>query len=102
NSNKVRPSLAATVCATARPIRTEPVAEISGRLRDAASAWPTSGPPMTRLTNPSGRPISRIAEAARAWHAIAVSGVFSEGFHTIGSPHTRPIIAFHVHTATGK
>ncbi len=34
--------------------------------------------------------------------ASAVSGVFSDGFHTQALPQTRVIAAFHDHTATGK
>ena len=34
--------------------------------------------------------------------ASAVSGVFSDGFHTTGSPQTSARAAFHDHTATGK
>lgn len=34
--------------------------------------------------------------------AIAVSGVFSDGFHTMLSPQTRASAAFQAHTATGK
>ena len=34
--------------------------------------------------------------------ASAVSGVFSDGFHTTESPQTRASAAFHDHTATGK
>ena len=34
--------------------------------------------------------------------AIAVRGVFSDGFHTIAFPHTRARAEFQLHTATGK
>jgi hypothetical protein len=34
--------------------------------------------------------------------ASAVSRVFSEGFHTTASPHTKASAAFQDHTATGK
>jgi hypothetical protein len=34
--------------------------------------------------------------------AIAESGVFEDGFHTIASPHTAASAAFQAHTATGK
>ncbi len=34
--------------------------------------------------------------------ASAVSGVFSEGFHSTVSPHTSASAVFHAHTATGK
>ena len=37
-----------------------------------------------------------------AWQASAVSGVFSDGFHTTASPQTSASAAFHDHTATGK
>lgn len=43
-----------------------------------------------------------MARAAIACTASAVSGVFSDGFHTTGSPHTSASAAFHDHTATGK
>ena len=36
------------------------------------------------------------------WQAIAVSGVFSEGFQTSVSPQTSASIAFQAQTATGK
>jgi hypothetical protein len=42
------------------------------------------------------------ARANSAWVASAVSGVFSDGFHTHGSPQTSASAAFHAHTATGK
>ena len=71
---------------------------------------------------PAPRPTSRAAEhhgsrgpsgtspkllrAARARQsagsASAVSGVFSDGFHTTASPQTSASAAFHAHTATGK
>ena len=34
--------------------------------------------------------------------AIAVSGVFNDGFQMQLSPHTSASIAFHAHTAIGK
>ena len=37
-----------------------------------------------------------------AWLARAVSGVFSDGFHTTGLPQTSASALFHDHTATGK
>ena len=36
------------------------------------------------------------------WHASAVTGVLSDGFHSTGSPHTMPSAKFHDQTATGK
>src|SRR5687768_9943213 len=103
SSKSDRPSRWATVAATALPIRTEPVAEIRGNFGDSANRCPTSAPPITRLEIAGGT--SAASASVRwnsAWHAIAHSGVFSEGFHTTGSPHTHAIAAFHAHTATGK
>ncbi len=37
-----------------------------------------------------------------AWQAMAVRGVFSDGFQITVSPATRAIIAFQAQTATGK
>ena len=70
--------------------------------RSAASRSPTSLPPTTRFDTPSGKPFREKTSCAILWHAIAVSGVFSDGFHTTVSPHTHASIAFHAHTATGK
>ena len=84
-------------------MRTDPVAEISGRFSDDASASPTSAPPMTTHDTPAGTSgMSFITSATMFWHAMAVSGVFSLGFQTTGSPQTHASIAFHAHTATGK
>jgi hypothetical protein len=46
--------------------------------------------------------ICAIARSSNAWHAKAVSGVFSDGFHTMLSPQTSASAAFHAQTATGK
>ena len=51
---------------------------------------------------PPARPTRRAASATSAWQASAVSRVFSDGFHTTASPHTRASAVFHDHTATGK
>ncbi len=48
SSSRLRPSRPATATATARPMRTEPVAEISGSAGDAARRAPTSPPPISR------------------------------------------------------
>ena len=42
------------------------------------------------------------ARSMSAWHATAVKGVSSEGFHTTVSPQTSAMAVFHAHTATGK
>src|SRR5690606_13895163 len=70
---------------------------------EEASWWPTSTPPMTTFDIAAGTSGDWASVfCTSAWHAIAHSGVFSEGFHTTGSPHTHAIAAFHAHTATGK
>ncbi len=104
NSNNDRPSRAATVCATARPMGTEPVAETSGNAGEAAIAWPTSAPVPTSTLATAGGTSSNSASTSVAirWQANAHSGVFSEGFQTKVSPHTSASIAFQAHTATGK
>ena len=69
----------------------------------STSTSPISRPPIRSSHRPSGAsPKRRMARATRAWTASAVSGVFSEGFHTTGSPQTSASAAFHDHTATGK
>ena len=105
SSSRQRPRRLATVWATAWPMRVEPVALISGSFRDAASAWPTSALPMTTLEHRRAglRGISLEHFARRScMQAIAVSGVFSDGFQTTGSPQTSASVAFHAQTATGK
>ena len=83
-------------CRSPRPAATAATRPALGRRR---------APPITTLEMP-GQCVANIRRAALSarccWQAIALSGVFSDGFHTIGSPHTRPIIAFQAHTATGK
>jgi hypothetical protein len=84
-------------------MRTEPVADTSGKTLLSAIAWPTSAPPTSSPKRPAGqRGNSAATRAASAWHARAQSGVFSDGFHTTGSPHTTAIAAFQAQTATGK
>ena len=103
SSSSERPNRAATDCATARPIGTEPVAETSGTSGEAAKACPTSRPPSTRLLTPAGTSdISAATCSTIAWQASAESGVFSDGFQISESPQTRASMAFQAHTATGK
>jgi hypothetical protein len=45
---------------------------------------------------------SRITLLQMCWTAMAVSGVFGEGFHTEALPQMAARNAFHAHTATGK
>ncbi len=103
NSSKVRPKRWATRGASALPMRVEPVALTRGTRRSSASASPMSAPPMTTALRLSGTPPAFAAAASsRAWQARAVSGVFSDGFHTSALPQTSASAAFHDHTAAGK
>ena len=103
SSSRDRPRRAATVWATARPMRVEPVAETSGMRGSAARASPASRPPMTSWDRPSGASPNRaMARSRMAWVASAVRGVFSDGFQITGSPQTRARQAFQAQTATGK
>ena len=85
-----------------RPIRQEPVAEISGSRRSASIFSPTSAPrPITRLKTPL-RPLRSITRLAMFCTATAVSGVLDDGFQTMVSPQTAAIATFQAQTATGK
>ncbi len=104
SSSSARAKRAASRGPTARPMAVEPVAEttatrgiVDQRLADVAAA------DQQLARGPSGAsPNRRMARANTACVASAVSGVFSDGFHTTGSPHTSASAAFHAHTATGK
>ena len=94
---------AATRGPTARPMRQDPVADISGSRGSSTSFSPISRPPITTAINPSGAsPYSASARAKSCAKARAVTGVFSDGFQTTGSPHTIAIAKFQAQTATGK
>ena len=81
----------------------EPVAETSGTRGSSTRTSPTSRLPMSSSQSPSGAdPNASRARRTSACVASAVRGVFSDGFHTTGSPHTKASAAFHDHTATGK
>ena len=104
SSRSDRPSRAATVWATARPIRTEPVAEISGIRRGGGQGLPDVGPGTDDHAEHAVRGLGHFRQraAAIAWQAMAHRGVFSDGFQTTASPQTRASIAFQAQTATGK
>ena len=71
--------------------------------RSCSSRSPTVEPrPTTRLNTAGSTPFSRHTSDAIRVTAIAVSGVPEAGFHSVASPHTDAIAAFHDHTATGK
>ena len=69
---------------------------------DAVVWKPSEKTPLTALRPSGASPKRCSARASSAWQASAVSGVFSDGFHTQALPQTRASAAFHDHTATGK
>src|SRR5439155_16071966 len=92
-----------TAFATFRPIPTEPVADTSGTRRSSANFCPTVlRSPINKVKIAGSAPVSRHTRSAIFVTAIAVSGVFSEGFQTVASPQTAASAAFHDQTATGK
>src|ERR1044071_9554186 len=102
NSSNALPNLAPTAAPTALPIRVEPVADTSGTRASLLIHSPVSRPPTTRPLTPSGTLLALNTLAIIFWQAIAVSGVFSDGFHTQVLPHTQARKLFQLQTATGK
>ena len=104
NSKIERPKRAATFVPTSRPMRVLPVALTKGTRASFTKASPVSRSPMIKVERFAGASLPKRATAFsnKAWQAMAVNGVFSEGFHTIELPHTNAKAAFHDHTATGK
>ncbi len=82
----------------------EPVAETSATRGSSTSASPTARAPCSTTDSPAGASTPKRARARsnKDCTASAVSGVFSEGFHTQALPQTSASAAFHDHTATGK
>jgi len=78
------------------------VAETRAILVSLEIASPIFLSPIIRLKTPSGIPLSYKTSAKILWQAIAVKGVFSEGFQTLTLPQTAAIMAFQAQTATGK
>ena len=58
--------------------------------------------PISKVKIAGSAPVSRQTRSAIFVTAIAVSGVFSDGFQTVASPQTAASAAFHDQTATGK
>ncbi|MNV76688.1 hypothetical protein D3C71_1700580 [compost metagenome] len=103
SSRMLRPKRAATLGPTSRPMRVLPVALTSGTRGSSTMASPASRPPITSCAKPAGAsPKAFRAFSNNAWQARAVSGVFSDGFHTTELPATRARAVFQAHTATGK
>ena len=102
SSNKLLPKRPPTVCPTILPIRVDPVAEIKGTRSSLVINSPTVKSPFIKLKIPSGKLFSLSTCAISFWQAIALNGVFSDGFHTHTSPQTAASILFQLQTATGK
>ncbi len=103
SSRMLRPKRAATRGPTSRPMRVLPVALTRATRGSSTRASPAARSPIsTWLRQAGASPNCARALSNSAWQASAVSGVFSDGFHTTGLPHTRASAVFHDHTATGK
>ena len=83
-------------------MRVEPVAETKGTRLSLAISFPISPSPITSPETPSGTPLAAKTSWVMCWQAIAVSGVFSDGFQTQTSPQTHAKAVFQFQTATGK
>ena len=71
--------------------------------RSAASFRPIDGPSLIKSENNAGSAaVCRQTRSAILITAIAVSGVFSDGFQIVASPQIAASAAFHDQTATGK
>src|SRR5947208_14969973 len=82
---------------------TEPVAETNGIRASSANFWPTVlRSPISNEKIAGSAPVSRQTRSQIFVTAIAVSGVFSEGFQTVSSPQTAAKAAFHDQSATGQ
>src|SRR3989442_5909918 len=82
---------------------TEPVAETKEIRVSSANFCPTVlRSPMSSVKIAGSAPVSRQTRSQIFVTAIAVSGVFSDGFQTVASPQTAASAAFHDQTATGK
>src|SRR5947207_14955751 len=82
---------------------TEPVADTNGIRGSSASFCPTVlRSPTSRVKIAGSAPDSRQTRSAIFVTAIAVSGVFYDGFQTMASANTAETAAFHDKTTTGK
>src|SRR5256886_16828735 len=103
SSRMVRPSRPLTALATLNPMLVEPVADTKGIPGSSANFCPTVlRSPTSSVKIAGSAPVSRQTRSAIFVTAIAVSGVFSDGFQTVASPHTAASVAFQDQTATGK
>src|SRR5207253_6088604 len=82
---------------------TEPVAETKEIRASSANFCPTVlRSPTSGVKIAGSAPVSLQTRSQIFVTAIAVSGVFSDGFQTVASPQTAASAAFHDQTATGK
>src|SRR6202012_1771114 len=102
SSNKLLPNLAPTAAPTALPIRVEPVADINGKRPSFDINSPIFLSPITRHDTPSSILFLLKTSCTMCWQAMAVNGVFSDGFQMHTSPHIQASMAFQLQTATGK
>ena len=80
----------------------EPVAETKGILLSVIIFSPIDLPdPIVRQNSPS-KLLAFMTLLQMCWTAIAVRGVFEDGFQIMVSPQTAAIVEFQDHTATGK
>ncbi len=92
-----------TTPAMRRPMRVDPVAEMSGMRVSASMRSPTSATgPMTRPKMP-GKPCSAATRSAMCLHGERrTAAPCATASRPPVSPQTAAIAAFHAHTATGK
>ena len=102
SSSRLLPRRAPTAALTALPIRVDPVADTSGTRVSLLISSPMLRSPITRQLTPSLILFRLKTSCAICWHAMAVKGVFSDGFQTHTSPQTQASMAFQLQTATGK
>ena len=103
SSRRLRPRRRLTTSPTWRPILVEPVAETSGMRGSLMRRSPTVAPsPMTRLKMAGSTSLARQMRSAILMVAMAVSGVWLEGFQMVASPQTAARALFQDQTATGK
>src|SRR5213593_3754741 len=82
---------------------TEPVAETNEIRASSANFWPTVlRSPISSVNIAGSAHVSRQTRSHIFVTAIAVSGVFSDGFQIVASPQTAASAAFQDQTATGK
>src|SRR5215813_13201818 len=81
----------------------EAVADTNGIRGSSVNLSPTVfRSPTSKVKIAGSAPLSRQTRSAILVTAIAVSGVFSEGFQIVASPQTAASVGFHDQTATGK